>query len=199
MLGAVDFNDLIHLAWKCLRDPDLVRQLAHRWLAISRMKPRTRANNSELNPPDPGRANRQLGACGGQQAIYQSFTTADPRLLKDSLPERTYSPSTCLSQDWSCQEIIDLANRLNGWVSKAKPPNQTVRDALTKPFIIPTKPGDPQQNPPCNSDAVEFITQPFSSRSRARFHSPTDKNLAQRPPQDTVAVLALVNARKQNC
>lgn len=94
----------------------------------------------------------------------------------------------------SCQKIIDLANRLNAWVPTSHP-NEAVRDSLTKPFIIPTQPGDPQQNPPNTTHSAELVTSPFSSEEELNFIVRRTKAWLENHPQDTVAVLALMNAR----
>ena len=196
LLGAVDFNDLIHLAWKCLQtDPDLVRQLAHRWPFILEDEAQDSSKQQQAILQILAEQTGNWVRVGDtNQAIYQSFTTADPRLLKEFLTRPDVIHLDLPESGRSCQKIIDLANRLNAWVQTSHP-NQAVRDALTKPFIIPTKPGDPQQNPSCCSDSLEIITQPFTSDQELGFIVRQTKTWLKDHPQDTVAVLALVNAR----
>lgn len=196
LLGAVDFNDLIFLAWKCLNsDPDLVRSLAYRWPFILEDESQDSSKQQQAILQLLAEQTGNWVRVGDtNQAIYQSFTTADPRLLRDFLARENVSALDLPESGRSCQKIIDLANRLNEWVQTSHP-NETVRDSLTKPFIIPTKPGDPQQNPPCQPNSVEFITQPFSSDEEIGFIVKQTQAWLKEHPQDTVAVLALVNAR----
>lgn len=196
LLGAVDFNDLIFLAWKCLNsDPDLVRSLAYRWPFILEDESQDSSKQQQAILQLLAEQTGNWVRVGDtNQAIYQSFTTADPRLLRDFLARENVSALDLPESGRSCQKIIELANRLNEWVQTSHP-NETVRDSLTKPFIIPTKPGDLQQNPPCQPNSVEFITQPFSSDEEIGFIVKQTQAWLKDHPQDTVAVLALVNAR----
>lgn len=196
LLGAVDFNDLINLAWKCLKtDPDLVRQLAYRWPYILEDEAQDSSKQQQAILQILAEQTGNWVRVGDtNQAIYQSFTTADPRLLKEFLARPDVLALDLPESGRSCQKIINLANRLNDWVQTSHP-NEAVRDSLTKPFIIPTKPGDPQQNPPCEPNSVEMFTQPFSSDQELGFIVKQTKAWLKDHPQDTVAVLALVNAR----
>ncbi len=196
LLGAVDFNDLIYLAWKCLKsDPDLVRQLAYRWPYILEDEAQDSSKQQQAILQTLAEQTGNWVRVGDtNQAIYQSFTTADPRLLKEYLARPDVLPLDLPESGRSCQKIIDLANRLNNWVQTSHP-NEAVRDSLTKPFIIPTQPGDSQQNPPCNAHSVELVTQPFSSDEELNFIVRQAKAWLKAHPQDTVAVLALINAR----
>ena len=196
LLGAVDFNDLIYLAWKCLNsDPDLVRQLAHRWPYILEDEAQDSSKQQQAILQILAEQNGNWVRVGDtNQAIYQSFTTADPQLLKDFIARSDVTSVDLPESGRSCQKIIDLANQLNAWVQTSHP-NEKVRDALTKPFIIPTKPGDPQQNPPCDSNSVQLMTTSFSSDEELNFIVRQVKTWLAGHPEDTVAVLALVNAR----
>ena len=196
LLGAVDFNDLIYLAWKCLNsDPNLVRQLAHRWPYILEDEAQDSSKQQQAILQILAEQNGNWVRVGDtNQAIYQSFTTADPQLLKDFIARSDVTSVDLPESGRSCQKIIDLANQLNAWVQISHP-NEAVRDALTKPFIIPTQPGDPQQNPPCDSNSVQLMTTSFSSDEELNFIVRQVKTWLAGHPEDTVAVLALVNAR----
>ena len=196
LLGAVDFNDLIHLAWKCLKtDPGLVRQLAYRWPYILEDESQDSSKQQQAILQILAEKTGNWVRVGDtNQAIYQSFTTADPRLLKEYLASPNVLAVDLPESGRSCQRIINLANRLSDWVQTSHP-NETVRDSLTKPFIVPTQPGDLQQNPPCHSNSVELVTQPFSSDEELNFIVRQLKTWLKDHPQDTVAVLAMMNAR----
>ena len=55
-------------------------------------------------------------------------------------------PATCSIPAARRPAIIDLANYLNRWSQEAHPVLE-LRDTLSKPYIHPTPPGDPQPNP----------------------------------------------------
>ena len=196
LLGSVDFNDLIFLAWKCLKsDPDLVRHLAYRWPYILEDEAQDSSKQQQAILQVLAEQTGNWVRVGDtNQAIYQSFTTADPRLLKEYLARQDVRAVDLPESGRSCQKIIDLANRLNNWTQTSHP-NEAVRDSLTKPFIIPTQPGDPQQNPPCNSRSVELVTQAFTSDEELGFIVRQVKAWLSDHPQDTVAVLAMMNVR----
>ncbi len=196
LLGAVDFNDLIHLAWKCLRtDPELARHLARRWPYILEDE----AQDSSLQQQEIlqilAKLNGNWVRVGDtNQAIYQSFTTADPRLLKEFIAQPDVRSVDLPESGRSCQAIIDLANQLNAWV-QSEHPNADVRDSLTKPFILPTQPGDPQQNPPSLPNSLEINTKAFTSDEELGFIVRKTKEWLAEHPQDTIAILASVNLR----
>jgi len=196
MLGAVDFNDLIYLAWKCLKsDPELVRHLAHRWPYILEDEAQDSSKQQqEILQILAEQTGNWVRVGDTNQAIYQSFTTADPRLLKEFIARPDVKSVDLPESGRSSQHIIDLANRLNAWVQTSHP-NPDVRDALTKPFILPTQPGDPQQNPPSLPDSVELIAQPFTSDEELVFLVKKTKSWLASHPHDTVAILASINAR----
>lgn len=196
LLGAVDFDDLIHLAWKCLKtDHNLVRQLAHQWPYIledeAQDSSRQQQSILEILAEQTG---NWVRVGDTNQAIYQSFTTADPRHLKDFLARQDVLAVDLPESGRSCQKIIDLANHLNKWVQTSHP-NPDVRDALTNPFIIPTKPGDSQQNPPSTLLSVEINKTAFSPDEELKFIVSQTKAWLEEHPQDTVAILALMNTR----
>lgn len=196
LLGAVDFNDLIYLAWKCLKtDPDLVRLLAHRWPYILEDEAQDSSKQQQAILQILAEQNGNWVRVGDtNQAIYQSFTTADPRLLKEFLAKEDVQSLDLPESGRSCQKIIDLANRLNVWVQSSHP-NEAVRDSLTKPFILPTQPGDPQQNPPLNAHSVELVRTAFSPDEELNFIVRQTKLWLADHPQDTVAVMASINKR----
>ena len=80
------------------------------------------------------------------QAIYETFTTANPRYLREFLQEPDVLPQELPTSGRSTPSIIALANHLIEW-TRAEHLNQAVRDALSLPLIEPTGPDDPQPNP----------------------------------------------------
>ena len=196
LLGAVDFEDLIYFAWKCLRtDNELVAQLAHRWPFILEDE----AQDSSKQQQDilrliTEKSGNWVRVGDPNQAIYQSFTTADPRLLKEFLSRPDVLSLDLPESGRSCQAIIDLANRLNHWVQTSHP-NLDVRDSLSYPTIIPTGANDPQQNPATLPDSLSMISTTFSSEEELNFIVKEVKAWLNRHPEDTVAVLASLNSR----
>lgn len=155
--GAVDFDDLIRLAYQILEaDADYLARLQYRFPYILEDEAQDSSRIQE-------QILRKLAGHGNwvrvgdpNQAIFETFTTADPRLLKDFIArEADYKmelPVSGRSQPF----IIDLANQLIDWVNGAHPAD-SCRDALTIPYIQPTDPGDPQPNPEPDPKGIRII------------------------------------------
>ena len=168
--GVVDFEDLIRLAAEALQhDPDYLARLRHRWPFIL-----------EDEAQDSSRLQEQiLGLLAGQggnwvrvgdpnQAIYETFTTADPRLLLRFIHRDEEVTARELPESGRSQPaIIELANHFIDWV-QAEHPLPEARRALTTPHIRPTPPGDPQPNPPADPAAVQFVDTDYTPEAELR-------------------------------
>jgi DNA helicase-2/ATP-dependent DNA helicase PcrA len=194
--GAVDFDDLIRLALRALElDHDLLERLQHQWPYIL-----------EDEAQDSSRLQEQILRllCGEDgnwvrvgdpnQAIYETFTTANPRFLREFLEEEDVEARELPNSGRSTPSIIRLANYLIDW-TQAEHPVEAVREALTPPHIAPTPLGDPQPNPPDDPGQVHVIDQKFNPSEE--LHAVAD-SLARWLPEhsdDTVAVLVPRNNR----
>jgi DNA helicase-2/ATP-dependent DNA helicase PcrA len=168
--GVVDFEDLIRLAAEALQhDPDYLARLRHRWPFIL-----------EDEAQDSSRLQEQiLGLLAGQggnwvrvgdpnQAIYETFTTADPRLLLRFIHRDEEVTARELPESGRSQPaIIELANHFIDWV-RTEHPLPEARRALTTPHIQPTPPGDPQPNPPGDPAAVQFVDTGYTPEAELR-------------------------------
>jgi DNA helicase-2/ATP-dependent DNA helicase PcrA len=152
--GAVDFSDLIRLALEALRaNADFLDRLRYRWPFILEDEAQDSSRLQE-------QILRALAAENGNwvrvgdpnQAIFETFTTADPQFLKDFIAGADY-PRDLPNSGRSTARIMALANYLIDWTNQEHPV-EAVRNALSQPFIQPTPPGDPQPNPP---DEESFI------------------------------------------
>lgn len=167
--GAVDFDDLVRLALEALqRDRQYLERLRARWPYIL-----------EDEAQDSSRLQQEmLALLSGErnwvrvgdpnQAINTTFTTADPRFLLDYLnldltPDVEERPLSVSGR--SAPAILTLANELVRWTVEEHPAPD-LRDAFNYVYdtvrharrgvILPTEPGDPQQNP-LDSDALIHI------------------------------------------
>jgi DNA helicase II / ATP-dependent DNA helicase PcrA len=93
------------------------------------------------------------------QAIFETFTTADPELLRQFIRDNQHAdmPESGRSQP----SIIALANHLIDWVMTDHP-DPNAQGALSTPYIVPVPPDDPQQNPPDNPEAIKFISKRYT-------------------------------------
>ena len=95
------------------------------------------------------------------QAIFDTFTTANPRLLPDYLKEKDVVAITLGESGRSQPAIIELANTLVDWTVDEHPTRQA-RHAFRQQHIEPTGPGDPQPNPAYNPDGIELIEHEYT-------------------------------------
>jgi DNA helicase-2/ATP-dependent DNA helicase PcrA len=194
--GAVDFDDLIRLALRALElDGALLERLQYQWPYIL-----------EDEAQDSSRLQEQIlrllcGAGGNwvrvgdpNQAIYETFTTANPQFLRDFLEEEDVEPRELPNSGRSTLSIIKLANYLIDW-TQGEHPVEAVRDALALPHIEPTPPGDPQPNPPDDPGQVRVINQKLSPAEELRAVADSLARWLPDHPDDTVAVLVPRNNR----
>lgn len=194
--GAVDFQDLIRLALRILQlDPQYLERLRHRFPYILEDE----AQDSSKLQED---ILRLLAGDGGNwvrvgdpnQAIYETFTTANPKYLRDFLAEPDVQARTLPNSGRSTRSIIDLANHLIDW--SLAHPNTAIRakQPLTPPRIEPTPPGDPQGNPLDNPDAIFLGEQKFSPDEERQAIVRSLKKWLPDNQDKTVAVLLPINS-----
>lgn len=159
--GAVDFDDLIRLALTLLEtDDEYLQRLRYRYPYVLEDE----AQDSSLSQQ---RILALLTGDGGNwvrvgdpnQAIFETFTTADPELLRQFIRS---NPNADMPESGRSQpSIIALANHLIDWVMTAHP-EENARGALSTPYIVPVPEDDPQRNPPDKRTAVKFISKRYT-------------------------------------
>ena len=159
--GSVDFDDLIRLALTLLEsDDEYLQRLRYRYPFVLEDE----AQDSSLSQQ------RILGLLTGDggnwvrvgdpnQAIFETFTTADPELLRQFIRENPHAdmPESGRSQP----SIISLANHLIDWVMESHP-DPNAQGALGTPYIVPVPEDDPQRNPPDNPESIKFISKRYT-------------------------------------
>jgi DNA helicase-2/ATP-dependent DNA helicase PcrA len=198
--GAVDFDDLIRLALTLLQnDEEYLERLRFRYPFIledeAQDSSQTQQKILSLMSGDVGNWAR-VG--DPNQAIFETFTTADPDLLRDFIKN---NPNADMPESGRSQpSIIALANHLINWTMSAHP-DPNVRDALSTPHIAPVPEGDPQQNPPDNPDGIKFISKKFTPEEELEAVVKSVKShldlFADSPHEEkpTIAVLVPRNQR----
>ncbi len=167
--GAVNFDDLIRLALQTLKlDADYLARLRNRWPYILEDEAQ---DSSELQEEIlrllAGPHGNWVRVGDPNQAIYQTFTTANPKYLRDYLAEADVTRVELPNSGRSTQSIINLANHLIEW-TRSEHPVQEVRAALAPPRIEPTPPGDPQPNPPDDLSKIYLVEKKFSQKEEIR-------------------------------
>jgi DNA helicase-2/ATP-dependent DNA helicase PcrA len=194
--SSLDFSDLIRLATQSLKqDPTLLTYLRKRWPIILEDE----AQDSSLQQEEllgllAGENGNWVRVGDPNQSINQTYTTANPDLLKNFVSSPKVKSLDLPQSGRSTRQIIEFANAFNRWVQNDHP-NPSVREALTDPLIQPISAGDPQPNPPSSGRDVEVNTQLFTSAEEQNFLINEVKQYLENHPDHTVAVLALMNKR----
>ncbi len=195
--GVVDFDDLIRLALEALqRDPDYLARLQHRWPYILEDEAQ---DSSELQEKIlrllVGENGNWVRVGDPNQAIYNTFTNADPRFLRDYLEESNVNDVTLQESGRSQPAVIELANRLLDWAMAEHPTAEVRRRAFHHQHIKPTSPGDPQPNPPTNRAAVQLVMDDFTPEAELRAVVDSLEGWLPAHSDRTVAVLVPRNQR----
>jgi DNA helicase-2/ATP-dependent DNA helicase PcrA len=194
--GGLDFTDLISLAYRCLQnDPQLLVEIKHRWPYVLEDEAQdSSALQQKILEMLCGTDGNWVRVGDPNQAIYESFTTANPELLKGFIRQNGVLAQDLPESGRSCPAVIKLANTLIDW-SSIRHPNMNVRDALSLPHIEPTTPGDPQQNPVDRIDSINLNARLFTPQEEIGFLIKDLKAYLVAHQKETIAVLATLNSR----
>jgi len=197
--GAIDFDDLIVLALQALEaDAGFLGRMQERWPYVLEDE----AQDSSLLQE---RMLSLLTAVHGNwvrvgdpnQAINTTFTSADPKFLRQFVARPDVTARPLPNSGRSAQPIIDLANALASW-SRTSHPVLPKEQALSTPAIQPTAADDPQPNPPPGNPAVYVYDRPLSPDEEIDVIVKTVRTWLVKNPEQTVAVLAPDNWRGFN-
>lgn len=196
--AAIDFQDLIRLAYHVLKlDNDYLQRLQQRWPYILEDEAQdSSALQEKILRLLCGKDGNWVRVGDPNQAIYETFTTANPRYLLDFLKEKDVLPHDLPESGRSTPSIIQLANHLIEW-NQSQPAPELV-SSLVPPLIKPTADDDPQPNP---SDAPEkiflFAKQLTPEREEDMIVQSVMRWLEENPEQ-TVAILVTRNEKGAN-
>jgi DNA helicase II / ATP-dependent DNA helicase PcrA len=194
--GAVDFDDLIRLALDLLEsDPDYLERLRYRFPYILEDEAQDSSLSQEqilrsLAGPD----GNWVRVGDPNQAIFETFTTADPKYLRAFIVEEAEFQRELPVSGRSQASVIALANHLIDWVMQEHPA-EVVRDALAPPYILPTEKDDPQPNPPENLAAIQLSGRKFTPEEEVLYVIDALAEWLPDNQEQTVAVLVPRNTR----
>jgi DNA helicase-2/ATP-dependent DNA helicase PcrA len=160
--GAVDFDDLIRLAYEMLDTSDeLLERLRYRWPYVLEDEAQDSSDiQQKILGTLVGDAGNWIRMGDTNQAIFETFTTAKPELLQDFIRHNRNIPMP--ESGRSQPSILNLANYLIDWTMSAHPVPEA-RDALSPPYIQPTPNGDPQPNPPDDPGGVKLVRKKLAA------------------------------------
>jgi len=191
--SAVDFDDLIRLALDILEtDDEYLERLRYRFPFVLEDEAQ---DSSQLQEAILGKLagdGNWVRVGDPNQAIFETFTTASPELLRRFILE---NPSVDMPESGRSQHsIIDLANHLIDWTMTGHPVPE-VRTALAPPHIRPAPLGDPQLNPPDEPAAIHLISKRFTPDEEVAAVVDSLGRWLPENPDSTVAVLVPRNQR----
>jgi DNA helicase-2/ATP-dependent DNA helicase PcrA len=194
--GALDFDDLIRLALQAIRlDENYLERLSNRWPYIleDEAQDSSRLQEAILNKLSAFHGN-WVRVGDPNQAIFETFTTADPKHLREFLDLPTVTNLEMPNSGRSTSSIIDLANYLIDCVLKDHP-REEVREALVPPPIEGTPPGDPQPNPPDDPRGIRLVDRKLTPQQEIQFVAESLSEWIPTHSEETVAVLVPRNQR----
>jgi DNA helicase-2/ATP-dependent DNA helicase PcrA len=195
--GAVDFDDLIRLALLALEsDEGYLERLRHRWPYILEDEAQDSSRlQEEILKLLVGEIGNWVRVGDPNQAIYETFTTASPRYLREFLGHKDVAALELPSSGRSTYSIIDLANHLVEWV-QSDHPKEEARDALSAPpWIEPVSADDPQPNPADDFRQVHLVGRKFTPQEEIGAVVDSLERWLPEHADWTVAVLAPRNQR----
>lgn len=194
--GAADFDDLIRLALLALRlDRYFLESLQYRWPYI--LEDEAQDSNrlqEEILETLAGKRGNWVRVGDPNQAIYETFTTANPRFLRDFLKRPDVYARQLPDSGRSTHSVIALANFLVNW-TRAEHPEESIRDALAPTLISPSPPGDPQPNPDDNPGAIYLAMTKYSPQGEIQAVADSLERWLPDHQEETVAVLVPRNQR----
>ncbi len=202
--GAVDFDDLIRLALTLLQnDEEYLERLRFRYPFILEDEAQDSSATQQkiLGLLSGGSSSSPVGRGQGEggnwvrvgdpnQAIFETFTTADPDLLREFI--RTNPNADMPESGRSQPAVIALANHLIDWVMTAHP-DPNVRTALSLPHIEPVPTGYEPLNPLDNPDGIKLVSKKFTPEEEIIAVVKSLKNWLPENLNSTVAVLSYRN------
>ena len=195
--GAVDFDDLIRLALLALEsDSNLLDRLRYRWPYILEDEAQDSSQLQELILERLASQHGNWVRDGDpNQAIYETFTTANPKYLREFVTRMGVSRRDLPESGRSTLSIIKLANSLVKW-TQTEHPLIDARDALqSPPEIKPTLPGDPQPNPGDDPTKIFLIKRKYSPQEEIQAVADSAARWLNTHPQGTHAIPVPRNQR----
>lgn len=194
--GKVDFDDLVVHALSALRlDSDYLERLRQRWPFVLEDEAQDSSRlQQELLTLLAGPNGRWVRVGDPNQAVFYTFTTANPHLLRDFLDRDDVRAVDMPESGRSAGPIIDLANYLVDWTIDEHP-LPTARSAFRRQHILPTAKDDPQPNPSEAECQIHFCVPELSPDRELRTVVSSLTKWVPEHKDLTVAVLVPDNRR----
>ena len=191
--AAIDFQDLIRLAYHILKiDGAYLQRLQERWPYILEDEAQdSSALQEKILRLLCGEKGNWVRVGDPNQAIYETFTTANPQYLLDFLKEKGVQARDLPDSGRSTPSIIRLANHLIEW--NQTQPSPELLDALVPPFIQPTQAGDPQPNPADAPEKIFLFDKKLTPEKEEAMVVQSVARWLEENPDQTAAILVTRN------
>lgn len=192
--NSLDFDDLIRHALGMLQqDEQLLQRLRSQWPYILEDEAQDSSRlQEEILRLLAGEGGNWVRVGDPNQAIYETFTTANPQYLRDFVQDHRVLSRDLPASGRSSQGIISLANYFIDWVMNEHP-YPAARDALGLPYIQAVEADDPAPNPPDILTKIQIIPKVYSSEEELNAVAISAGRWIQTHPDMTAAVLAQQN------
>ena len=192
--GAVDFDDLIRLALDLLEnDEEFLERLHQRYPVILEDEAQDSSISQErILSLLSGEGGNWVRVGDPNQAIFETFTTASPELLREFIRSNAHVDMN--ESGRSQQSVIDMANHLIDWVM-SEHPAQEVQIALQPPYIEPVPDEDLQPNPPDDKTAIHFASKRYTPEEETEAVVKSIEKWLPENMDKTVSVLVPRNTR----
>lgn len=197
-MGGVDFDDLNRLAWQALQlDSSLLERLRHHWPYLLEDEAQdSNAMQEHILERLAGPDGNWVRVGDPNQAIFQTFTNANPRYLREFLGQEDVVRRELPNSGRSTLSIMRLANYLVDWTLRDHPlGNIRTREAFLKQRIEPSPAGDPQPNPPDDPQLVRLQDKALTPEAEIKAVAQSLQKWMNEGAQGTVAVLVPRNRR----
>jgi DNA helicase II / ATP-dependent DNA helicase PcrA len=195
--GGVDFDDLIRLAVVALEsDNQFLLRLQNRWPYILEDEAQDSNRLQEvILKLLSGMAGNWVRVGDPNQAIYETFTTANPKYLRQFITSPGVRVEALPTSGRSTLSIIKLANELVRWTQNEHPVLEA-REALSSPpYILPTEAGDPQPNPDDDIEQIHLVLKKFTAQEEIQVVVESIQKWLVTNKESTVAILVPRNQR----
>ena len=192
--GAVDFDDLIRLALDLLEnDEEFLERLRQRYPFILEDEAQDSSISQErILSLLSGEGGNWVRVGDPNQAIFETFTTASPELLREFIRSNAHVDMN--ESGRSQQSMIDMANHLIDWVMTEHPAPE-VQAALAPPYIEPVPDEDLQPNPPDDKTAIHFASKRYTPEEETEAIVKSIEKWLPENMDKTVSVLVPRNTR----
>jgi len=194
--GVVDFDDLIKNSLHVLQsDQSLLKNLRNRWPYILEDEAQDSSHlQEEILALLAGPKGNWVRAGDPNQAIFETFTTANPKYLRDFCLRNDVIAATLPTSSRSTKSIINLANLMVEWTQLEHPVSE-VRDSLQPPYIEPVESGDRSPNPSDDPQKIHFVERKLTPQEEVELIAKSISKWLPENQDKTIAVLAPRNQR----